>query len=170
MARSGRIIGVLLLIFGIVIGVLGIGWLLVARVDTGAGGMLLGVVLVAILTLPIIGTGVYLLAMGGSGAVDENTIAKERRLLNMVEAQGRVTIAEVALELHGSRDEVKNLLYDLVGKQLFSGYINWDEGVLYARQASQLRGNKCPHCGGEIELAGKGIVRCKYCGSEIFLS
>jgi hypothetical protein len=170
MARGGRILGIVLLIFGALIGVLGITWLLVARVDTGPGGLLLGVVLVAILTLPIIGTGVYLLALGGSGAVDEHTIAKERRLLNMVEAQGRLAIAEAALELRGSRDDVKNLLYDLAGKQLFSGYINWDEGVLYARPASQLRGDKCPHCGGQIELSGKGIVRCKYCQSDIFLS
>jgi DNA-directed RNA polymerase subunit RPC12/RpoP len=27
----------------------------------------------------------------------------------------------------------------------------------------------CPNCGGELELAGKGLITCPYCGAEIFL-
>jgi len=76
----------------------------------------------------------------------------------------------VAIEMNASRDEVKAWLYDLVGKGLFSGYVNWDEGVLYSRQASQLKTNRCPKCGGEVKLAGKGVVTCPFCGTEIFLS
>ena len=29
---------------------------------------------------------------------------------------------------------------------------------------------ECPNCGGKLELAGKGIVTCPYCGVQIFLS
>ena len=46
----------------------------------------------------------------------------------------------------------------------------WDEGTLYSRDAAQLHGHKCPSCGGAVELAGKGVVRCPYCGAEIFLT
>jgi len=88
----------------------------------------------------------------------------------MVQAQGQVKISDVALELDASRDQVKEWVYDLVHKGLFAGYINWDEGTLYSRDAAQLRGDKCPSCGGELELAGKGVVRCPYCGAEIFLT
>ena len=27
----------------------------------------------------------------------------------------------------------------------------------------------CPNCGGALELAGKGLIRCPYCGAEIFI-
>ena len=27
----------------------------------------------------------------------------------------------------------------------------------------------CPNCGGQLELGGKGIIKCPYCGAEIFL-
>jgi DNA-directed RNA polymerase subunit RPC12/RpoP len=86
----------------------------------------------------------------------------------MVLARGQVRVAEVALELNATRDQVKDYIYDLVGKGLFTGYINWNDGVLYAKEASEMR-RKCPNCGGELELAGKGVFECPYCGTEIFL-
>ena len=66
---------------------------------------------------------------------------------------------------------VQDMVHRLVGLQVFSGYVNWNEGVLYSAEASELRKlEKCENCGGEITLAGKGIVVCKYCGTEYFLS
>jgi tRNA(Ile2) C34 agmatinyltransferase TiaS len=63
------------------------------------------------------------------------------------------------------------MLYSLVGLGLCSGYINWDKGVLYSSEASKLRDLKqCPNCGGEIVLSGKGVARCRFCGTEFFLS
>jgi hypothetical protein len=73
------------------------------------------------------------------------------------------------LELNATRDQVKEWIYDLVGKGLFTGYINWDEGILYSKQVSDMGTNKCPNCAGQLELAGKGVVGCPYCGTEIFL-
>jgi hypothetical protein len=58
----------------------------------------------------------------------------------------------------------------LVGKGLFSGYIDWQDGILYSRQVRQLRGaGACSNCGGKLELAGKGIIKCPYCASDIFI-
>ncbi len=68
------------------------------------------------------------------------------------------------------RDQVKNYVYDLVGKGLFTGYVNWDQGLLISQQVSQMPRDKCPNCGGQLELAGKGTVKCPFCGAEIFLS
>jgi len=77
----------------------------------------------------------------------------------------------VALEMQLPRDQIKEMVYALVGLGVFNGYINWDKGVLYSQQASQLRDLKaCPNCGGEIKLAGKGVASCRFCGTEFFLS
>ena len=43
--------------------------------------------------------------------------------------------------------------------------------MLYSAEARHLRElDKCQNCGGEIELTGKGVVTCRYCGTEYFLS
>ena len=97
-------------------------------------------------------------------------IHKQKKILNMVTTQGEVSIPELAIELDASRDQVKAWIYDLVGKGLFSGYINWNDGLLISRRAADLRGNKCPQCGGEVELSGKGVVSCPYCGTDVFLA
>jgi DNA-directed RNA polymerase subunit RPC12/RpoP len=110
-----------------------------------------------------------MLVRGQSESRQMAEVVKEKKLLNMVQSRGKVKISDAALELDAPLDQVKNYLYDLVGKNLFSGYINWQEGVLYAKQASEMRTTRCPHCGGERELVGKGIVKCPYCGSELFL-
>ena len=94
---------------------------------------------------------------------------KEKRILNMVQTQGQIKVAEVALEMRLTLDQVKAYIYDLVGKGLLSGYINWDDGILYARDAKEMQTTKCPNCGGEREVVGKGVVKCPYCGTELFL-
>ena len=164
--------GIILIVVGLLVG-------LIAALFFGSGlasgralsAMILGFGLVFVaVVLPLMGVGGFLFIRGSREAAEMAKLAKERKVLDMVEAKGQVRVAEVALELNATRDQVRDYIYDLVGKGLFTGYINWDEGILYSKQASELRGsNKCPNCGGELELAGKGVVRCPYCGTEIFL-
>ncbi|MEA3459244.1 MAG: hypothetical protein U9R11_00955 [Chloroflexota bacterium] len=172
MAVSGKTVGLILIVIGIVIG-LGWGGYMASGPLTGGANVsaaILGSVLVlAVVVLPFVGVGTFLFVRGSQEAAAMAELARERKVLDMVQAHGQVRVAKVALELDATRDQVKDYIYDLVGKGLFTGYINWDEGVLYSKQASELRTNKCPHCGGELELAGKGVVRCPYCGTEIFL-
>ncbi len=135
-------------------------------VSTAVFGFSLGAV---ILLLPL-GAGVFLLWKGRQEEAAAGRAQQQRQVLNVVKTQGQVAISDLAIELDVSRDQVQQLLYDLVGKGLFSGYVNWDEGMLYSRQASELRErNTCEVCGGQLELAGQGVIRCPYCGTEYFL-
>jgi hypothetical protein len=171
MSGTGKTIGIILVMIGVLIG-------LVAALFFGSGyasgrmpsAMILGFGLVFIVVvLPLVGVGGFTFVKGRQEATAFAEVEKEKRVLNMVLTQGQVRVAEAALELNATRDQVKGWIYDLVGKGLFTGYINWDEGILYSKQASELGTNKCPNCGGELELAGKGVVSCPYCGTEIFL-
>ena len=171
MTSSGKTIGMIMIVAGIAIA-------LVAALFFGSGAasgrtgaaMILGFGLVfVVVVLPLVGVGGFLLVKGRQEAATFAELEKEKKVLNMVLSQGQVRVAEVALELNATRDQVKDWVYDLVGKGLFTGYIKWDEGILYSKQASELKTNKCPNCGGQLELAGKGVVGCPYCGTEIFL-
>lgn len=171
MTGSGKTIGIIMIVAGIAIA-------LVAALFFGSGAasgripsaMILGFGLVfVVVVLPLVGVGGFLFVKGRQEAATFAEVEKEKRVLNMVLTQGQVRVAEAALELNVTRDQMKEWIYDLVGKGLFTGYINWDEGILYSRQASELGSNKCPNCGGKLELAGKGVVGCPYCGTEIFL-
>jgi len=169
----GRVLGIILIAGGIIVGIIITFLMLVYRGEGSltAGAATLGWVLgIAVLVLPQLAIGIFLLWKGGQEAAVAEKADKERELLSIVKARGQVDIRDVAIEMQVSKDEVHDMIHDLVGMGLYSGYINWDEGTLYSSQASQLRElTECKHCGGQLELAGKGVIRCPYCGTEYFL-
>jgi hypothetical protein len=130
----------------------------------------LGMAIAAIVALPLAGIGVFMIGRGAQDAKTDVVAQKQRRLLDMVSSRGQLPIADAAVELQVTRDELKNWIYRLVGLGVFTGYINWDDGLLFSAQASQLRNlTNCKKCGGEVKLVGKGVVKCPYCGTEYFL-
>ena len=168
----GRTIGIIL-IAGSIVGCLILALIMFVPALEGsrsAGAATLGFGLFAIVLLVPLGAGAFMLWQGRQEAVAAGQAQQQRRLLNTVKTQGQVAISDLAIEMDLTREQVQALLYDLVGKGLFSGYVNWDEGMLYSRQASELRERTtCEVCGGQLELAGQGVIRCPYCGTEYFL-
>ncbi len=173
MIGSGRIVGLILMIGSALLLIAFVAWALTAMGtgETSSGGMVLGMFLALLVMAPIFGAGVYVFRKGSVEKEEYARVEQEKTILNMVLAQGQVTIAELVVELGVPRDEVEDMIRDLVGKQLFSGAINWDKGVLYSVESQQLtEGRKCPNCGGDLQFAGKGLIVCPWCGSEVFLT
>lgn len=173
MVGGGRVVGIILVAVGIGAFLLA-GLLLGAQVairETTVTGALLGVIIVfLVLTAPLTGVGVYLYRRGQVESAQFARVRQERTLLNMVLTQGKVSFSEAAIELNIGREEVEAMVRSLVGKNLFSGAVNWQDGILYSQEATSLAADRrCPNCGGELELAGKAIIRCPWCGAEVFL-
>lgn len=161
---QSRIIGIVLIVVA-----LGIGGWLASGLATGKPitGVTLGLVLFC---LPFLAVGLYFLLKSGGEVKQQSVADKERSILNAVTTRGRVGVADLAIETDSSRDEVRNYIYDLIGKDLFTGYVNWDKGELVSAEAAQIKDGVCPNCGGAVQLAGKGLVKCPYCGTETYLS
>ncbi len=169
--NTNRLMGIMLLVVGIAIGVIAALWLF-SNDDLEDSARILGLgVALLVLVAPLAGGGLYLLLTGTQEAQQATDAAQQRTLLNIVQSRGQVPISDLAVEMQLPREQIRDMVHHLVGLGIFSGYINWDKGVLYSQQASQLRDlQQCPNCGGEINLQGKGVAMCKFCGTEFFLS
>lgn len=169
----GKTLGVILIIGGIVVGAIIIALMMVYKSEGSltSGAATLGIVIgFLVLVLPQLGFGAFLLMRGKQEALVAESAGKQRKMLGIIKARGQVPISDLAIELRSSREEVQGMLYELVNMGLYSGYINWPEGTLYSSEASELRTlDRCKNCNGQLELAGKGVIRCPYCGTEYFL-
>jgi hypothetical protein len=171
--NSSRLTGIILTVVGLGVAVIAGLWI-AAQVSSGAWSSATPMFAAGVAFIPVallVGFGIYLYVQGGAQAKEETEMQKQRRLLDILKSRGQVSVSDMAVEMGVPVAQVQNLVHQLVGLQVFSGYVNWEDGTLYSAEASQLRQlDKCKNCGGEITLAGKGVVVCKYCGTEYFLS
>jgi hypothetical protein len=177
MVGSGRLIGLILIGFAVaIIAVSGI-WVS-ATVGTGpgklqSGGAALTMGCAVLVALLVAGFGVWFLMQGRTETAQFAEVEKEKAILNIVATQGTVQISSLALETNMPMDKVKAAIYDLVGKGLFTGYVDWKAGKLVSSDAAVINQavvtGKCPNCGAPQVVAGKGVIRCDYCGAEFFI-
>lgn len=173
MIGGGRTVGAVLMLVSAILLIAFGAWATVALQanETSGGGLAIGIVIALAVLGPVFGIGAYVFRKGTAEKTEFATVQQEKKILNMVLTQGKVTIAELVAELEVPREGVEDMIRSLVGKQLFSGAINWEKGILYSVESQALTGDrKCPNCGGELTFAGKGLVVCPYCGSEVFLT
>lgn len=173
MRSSSEYIGIGLVAVGVLLALGIVGWLtaglLSSDLETG-GAILGGIIGFIFLVAPLVGVGGFIFVRARSESRQLGEVAVQRKMLARIDIAGEIAIADLALESGLTRDEVRANLVDLVSKGLFSGYVDWNRGRLFARQAAELRElGQCQSCGSELELAGKGLVRCPFCGTEYFL-
>lgn len=95
---------------------------------------------------------------------------RQRTLVHTISARGQVRLDELTRLLKVSSDVLHTWLVQLVGRNAFRGYINWQTGILFSEDASALgESSTCPQCSGRLQLSGKKLVLCSFCGAEIFL-
>jgi ribosomal protein S27AE len=170
---SAKTIGILLTAGGglLLAAILAWGLLGLSNGDLEGTGFALLIILASIVLLPLILLGAFMLVKGRSEGQELAELDQQRKLLNVVQTRGQVSISDLVLDLGTTRDAVQHSLNELVGRGLFSGYVDWNKGMLYSVEASKLAGMEtCPNCGGQLQLAGKGTGKCPYCGADIFLS
>lgn len=168
-----RTTGIIILLAGVGLLVVGSVFLVVSLSGGGmtAGGAALGFAILFVVAAPVIGGGVFAMARGRQEASEQVEAEKQRKILDMVQARGQISVSDVIIELQSDLQSVQDMLYKLVGMGVFSGYINWDEGTLYSAEASELHAiQQCKNCGGDVNFAGKGVQQCPYCGTEYFLA
>lgn len=172
MIGSGKTIGMVLIAVGIIVALLGI-FFFGTNPQTDASAKVLGIGVCVVPAAVIAGFGVWFTMQGKGEAVQFAQVEKEKKILNMVSTQGTVQIGAVALDTGMTLDQVKNALYDLVGKGLFTGYVDWKGGRLVSADAAVINQaiitGKCPNCGAPQVVGGKGVIRCDYCGAEFFI-
>ncbi len=173
MIGGGKTVGLILMIASAVLLLVFGAWVLTvfSTAETTSGGAVLGILLAVGVVAPLFGIGAYLFRKGGQEQREYEQVAKEKQVLNAVLTRGQVTVNELVAEMQLPQEEIEQMIQHLVGKQLFSGAINWQKGVLYSVESQKLTGDqKCPNCGGDLKFAGKGLIVCPYCGSQVFLT
>lgn len=172
MVGSGKTVGLILIVVGVIVFVVAILFL-GSGIVSGAlttSGAILGIALFGVLPLLLFGGGgAYLIVKGRSEVAAMADVRRKERLLGLIQAQGKVSLNTIMVELKLTRDTVKQDIYELVQQGLFAGYIDWSTLTFYSSDAQRVGSNKCPNCGGIRELVGKGIVKCPYCGVELFI-
>ncbi len=172
MIGGGKTIGIILIIAGLVICAVVTFFVGSGAVSgqTTTPGALLGIGAFGIIPLLLFaGVGAFLYIRGSAEAKELSVVRQKERLLGMIQAQGKVTLNTIMVEQHLTREQVQNYIYELVQQGLFSGFIDWKSATFYSQDAARVGSNKCPNCGGIREIVGKGIVKCPYCGVELFI-
>jgi hypothetical protein len=95
---------------------------------------------------------------------------KQRDLVSVVWGRGKATLVELADELRLSTVRLHELLVAAMQGGVFTGFFDPRTGEVVSAAAAELRGGRsCPSCGGQMDLAGHGLVVCPYCRAEVFL-
>ncbi|MGQ9625513.1 MAG: DUF533 domain-containing protein, partial [Anaerolineae bacterium] len=98
---------------------------------------------------------------------EEELSWREKRFLNIMEVQRQVRVLALASVLKLSPEDFKEYVYKLASAGLFTGYADWNEGVVYARKREEMA-EECPNCKAPRQPGQEDIAKCPFCGVELF--
>ena len=172
MFGSGRTAGIFVTIGGCSVACGGSTVFALAKFNTNmnVGWTISGIILSVVVASPLVIFGTRLFQRGQRELKRLKMIKKQKKLLCILKAQGFAQIDELTKTLQTDPADVRRLIYDLVQQNLFHGYVNWEDGMLYPKPAVELqRATHCPQCGVEKNFKRNGVVQCQTCKAQIFL-
>lgn len=133
--------------------------------------LLISAGIVFVLVAPIFGFGIYRYA--SSAQAEAHLVADEmekpRQLLDILKANGQADLETLSRELGSSADEIKAMIDDLISLELFSGIINWDEGIIALIDPNVLKLiDTCKNCHNPISMKESGVTICPHCGTQYY--
>ncbi len=171
--NSGRLLGIVLSVMGFTIAVAAGLYLAVrlSRSELDVTGVLVGAGLAFIPVALLAGAGLYIYAQNArrEEPEPESTMRQQRDLVDWLRSQGHISLDDAAQRLNVEVDAVRAIVRELIGLRVFSGYVDWQSGVLYQVETERLRAmHDCQTCGSPIDVPENGVVGCKGCQTEYF--
>ncbi len=140
--NRGQWIGIGLSIAGFCLAIIA-GLILATQVSTeelDTNGLLGGAALAFIPVAILVGTGIYLYVRQLPSEVGSTySIAqKQRELMDILRSRGQIALVDAALELGVTDAQLKEMIDDLIGLEIFNASVDWETGILYSSDADQL--------------------------------
>ena len=105
---------------------------------------------------------------GGGLRLDRRAQRQRERILAAVLARGQVRLDILATELDEGVEALRRRLAELQASGDLHGHLH--EGVLVSAELAALQAlDACPGCGGALDVAGRGLVRCRHCDTTVYL-
>jgi hypothetical protein len=102
---------------------------------------------------------------------EERYARKERDLVSVVYGREQASLNDLTRELKLSQTRLVELLKASMQRGVFAGFVDWKQQLVSSAEVSTLRGaGSCPGCGGQMNLAGRGVEVCPFCRAEVFLA
>ncbi len=92
---------------------------------------------------------------------------REKRFLNIMEVQKQMRVLALAGVLKMSGQEFREYIHKIAAAGLFSGYVDWDEGLVCAMRSEEMA-HECPKCKALRQTDGEDVAVCEWCGVELF--
>lgn len=91
----------------------------------------------------------------------------DNRLFTILKDRQEMSFAEIGEALGVSEQEAHLAVRHLITKKLFTGYVNWAEGIVYPRPDMTFEEATCPACGSVVKTTPRGTKKCAACGAEL---
>ncbi len=99
---------------------------------------------------------------------EDSTLSwREKRFLNIMQVQRQMRVLALAGVLKMSSEELKEYVHEIASAGLFTGYADWDGGLIYAKGSEEMA-EECPKCKAAREEDGGSMATCPSCGVELF--
>lgn len=168
MFRLSRVIGVGLAVGGFSLAIIAGLWL-ASQVSDGVtlNDIVANAMLAFVPVAFLMGLGLYFYTLSGRESYEESVVYRQRQLLDTLKAHGRISFAELASTLNVTKDDVRDMMQQLIQLQVFSGYVNWSDESLSIAEPYQLQTlTQCAICGYRLPLTKQRRWDCPQCGTQ----